>query len=1077
MNSFTAEEMEQALRECAAEPIHQIGKIQPHGALLVLSKDPQHRVLQSSENLVDFFGISSDQANGKALALLIGKPATLQIDQLIQKLGDKDTITGKVNIIQKQSSYNLNAHLYALEWFLVLEVEHDQYQDTQAEGNLAQLMLDIQQTMLSTENDADSSRYFDRIVELVRDLTGYDSVMTYRFDSNWDGEVISQSRVEESPSFLGLQFPSCDIPPQARSLYTKNLVRMVADIDVTPVVILPMINPVSQLPLDMTYSALRSLSPIHMEYLRNIGVQASLVISLLQNGRLWGLIACHHRTAKRVSIAMREAAIFISRMASAKLAAIESQDRLNKVEKAHNLLGDLVDQITLGNIEVVQQQLLPKLQSLLNATGMIMVADGKYHLQGDVPESADIDHLLTWLDSQRQSEVFSCDCLEQKFFPASAYRSIVSGLLVASISNDMSNCLIWLRKEKPQTVYWAGSADKGRVRDAAGNIHLTPRKSFEIWTETWSGRCTPWTSVEISIALMMTQALPKSLLQKHQLVQEQVLRKSAEATTITMRQQLELMTVVVPGVVYQFLLTSAGEWRFIYVSKGIQDLYEVTPEEACQDPNVLTMCIVIGDQDSHRESLERSALDFTVWDHKFRIKTQSGHVKWIHGLATPQRQADGGIIWSGLLTDVTERKKNGAALEESALNFRSIANAAPALMWIAELDKSYSWFNNSWLEYTGRSIEQEVDNGWVKGVHPEDLNRYLDTYTSHFDAQQPFQMEYRLRGKDNQYHWFIALVKPRLDEQGEFIGYIGIMTDVSERKKNEEIMRFQEFGLDKDVEQLFWVDKDAHIIDVNRLSCSKLGYSHEELCSLTIANIDPSFDIDKWADQWLELKQSGILRFQSFHITRDGKVFPVEVVYNYFEYDDKEYCYAFVRDISEYKQLVQELDSQSKIDFLTGLANRCYFLELAAKELARCQRYGNALSILMLDIDFFKTINDKYGHKVGDEVLKKLVSICKEILRKVDVIGRLGGEEFAILLPETLGQVAPEIAERIRQALEKSTVPIENPSIELQFTVSIGVVTMTTAQETVDDLLQKADAALYQAKNAGRNQVFANFYE
>jgi light-regulated signal transduction histidine kinase (bacteriophytochrome) len=518
-------------------------------------------------------------------------------------------------------------------------------------------MLDIQQTLLSTEKNADTSHYFDRIVELVRELTGYDSVMTFRFDSNWDGEVISQSRAEHSPSYLGLQFPSCDIPAQARRLYTQNLVRIVADIDATPVAILPIINPVSQQPLDMTFSALRSLSPIHMEYLRNIGVQASMVISLLQNGRLWGLITCHHKTAKRVSIAMRDTAVFISLMASAKLATMESLDRLNLVEKAHNILNNLANQIILGNVEAMQQQLLPKLQSLLNATGMIMITDGKRHLLGDVPESTDIDHLLTWLDSQQQAEVFSCDCLEQQFFPASTYRSIVSGLLVASISSNMNNCIIWLRKEKLQTIHWAGNADKGQIRDTAGNLRLTPRKSFEIWTETWRGRSIPWTSVEISIALMMAEALPNSLEQKQRLEQEQAQRKSAEIAAMSMQQQVEVITSLVPGVVYQFLLTSAGEWSFTYVSKGIQNLYEVTPAEAYQDYNALISCIVIEDKDSHRESLEHSALALTVWDHEFRIKTLNGHVKWIHGLAIPQRQEDGGILWSGLLTDVSENKK------------------------------------------------------------------------------------------------------------------------------------------------------------------------------------------------------------------------------------------------------------------------------------------------------------------------------------------------------------------------------------------------------------------------------------
>jgi diguanylate cyclase (GGDEF)-like protein/PAS domain S-box-containing protein len=527
-------------------------------------------------------------------------------------------------------------------------------------------------------------------------------------------------------------------------------------------------------------------------------------------------------------------------------------------------------------------------------------------------------------------------------------------------------------------------------------------------------------------------------------------------------------------VVYQFLRTPAGEWKFTYVSKGIQDLYEVTAEEASRDHNALTSCILPEERASHRESVERAASAFKVWEHEHRIRTPGGHIKWVHGFATPQRQADGGILWSGLLTDVSERKKNEAALQESELRFRSLANAAPVLIWVAEPDKSCSWFNHSWLEYTGRSIEQEFGSGWVEGVHPNDLNRCLDTYTSHFDARQPFQMEYRLRGKDNQYHWFIDAGKPRVDENGRFMGYIGMLTDINERKKIEEMMRFRQFSLDHAGEEVFWINKDARILDVNELACANLGYSHEELCRLTVADVDPFFPMEKWLKHWQELKQNGSLRFQSIHKCLNGKVFPTEVVANYFEYDGEEYNCAFVRDISEHILLLQELDHQAKRDFLTGLVNRRYFLELAEMELARCQRYGSSLSMLMLDIDFFKAVNDTYGHKAGDQVLKKLASVCKDILREVDVIGRLGGEEFAIFLPETSGQRALEVAERTCQALRNTKVRLEKPAIELQFTVSIGVATMSTAQETVDDLVQKADAALYQAKNAGRNQVVAN---
>jgi diguanylate cyclase (GGDEF)-like protein/PAS domain S-box-containing protein len=954
MSNFSPQEIEQALRECATEPIHQIGEIQPHGALLVLSADPQHRVLQSSDNLANFFAISSDQANGKPLALLFDEPSTMQIEQLIQKLGDKNTITGKVNIIQKQSSHDLQAHLYTSEGLLVLELEHDQ--DTQTEGDLARLLLDIQQTLLSIENDGDTSHYCDRIVEHVHELTGYDSVMAYRFDSNWDGEVISQSHVEDTPSFLGLRFPASDIPPQARRLYTQNLVRIVADIDAIPIPISPVLNPVSQQPLDMSYSALRSLSPIHIQYLRNMGIQASMVISLIQNGQLWGLIACHHRTAKPMSVAMREAAIFISRMASAKLALIESQDRLTQVEHTHTILSDLVNHITFDSIEAVLQRLLPRLLSLLNATGMIIVADGRRHIKGDVPEPSDIDDLLAWLDAQLQREVFSCDYLEQQFAPAHAYRAIVSGLLAISVTSDISNCIIWLRKEKPQTVHWAGSAEKGLVQDTAGNLQLTPRKSFEIWTETWRGRSSAWTGNEISIAQMLALALPKSLVQKYQLEQEQALRKSAEVTALTMRQQLEAMTAAVPGVVYQFLRTPAVELKFTYVSKGIQDLYEVTAEQACRDYNALTSCIIPEDRDYHRESMDRAALAFRVWEHEYRIRTPGGHIKWVHGLATPQRQADGGILWSGLMTDVSERKKNEAALQESELRFRSLANAAPVLIWVAEPDKSFSWFNNSWFEYTGRSIEQEFGNGWAEWIHPDDLNCCLGIYTSHFDARQPFQMEYRLRGKNNQYHWFIDVGKPRLDEHGQFLGYIGMLTDINERKITENT--------------------------INQLA---------------------------------------------FH------------------------------------------------DPLTQLPNRRLLHERLQHSIKVERRDGKQLALLMLDLDRFKTVNDRLGHQAGDELLQQVAERLTARLRDVDMVARLGGDEFVVLLEDiTQPEDAARVANEIIADLTNHFCLIQ--SDDIQIGVSIGISLYPQHGTSPEMLMDHADAALYQAKDAGRG-CFAYFSE
>jgi diguanylate cyclase (GGDEF)-like protein/PAS domain S-box-containing protein len=551
--------------------------------------------------------------------------------------------------------------------------------------------------------------------------------------------------------------------------------------------------------------------------------------------------------------------------------------------------------------------------------------------------------------------------------------------------------------------------------------------------------------------------------------------------------------------------------------------------------------------------------------------------------------------------DISKQLQWEASLQESEQRFRSLANAAPVLMWIADTNKDCIWFNDTWLGYTGRTREQEHGNGWTDGVHPDDFLRCLETYISHFDARQAFSMEYRLRGSDGEYHWFIDVGKPRFDELGEFCGYIGMLTDINERKKLEETMRFYQFSLSHVSEEIFWVGKNGAILDVNQAACAKLGYSEAEIKQLKVADIDPRFTVDKWQEHWLHLKQEKNLRFESIHKMRNGKIYPIEIFANYFEYGGKEFICAFARDITEQKaferrlkektdylntilnsepecvkvlasdgslldmnqagldmlqvasvadvreyglinfvlpefrapfqqlhedvfqgktatlefilsskhgiqhwvdthaaplydengkvkalvavtrditeqvRLLKELENQARKDFLTGLPNRRYFLELAEQEFLRTQRYNNPLSVLMMDIDFFKSVNDRYGHKAGDLVLQKLASVCIGILRKVDVIGRMGGEEFAVLLPETPGSYAIEVAERIRQALENAEVIIEQQPAPLRFNVSIGVTTINSHKTSIDKMLQEADAALYQAKNTGRNKVVALF--
>jgi len=683
INSANQQAMEQALRECAAEPIHQIGLIQPHGALLVLSADSQRVVLQASENLGSFIELPADSARGKSLLEVLGDAASREVDRLIKVAKEKNTATGTLTLLRKEVPREVGAYVYLSDELFVLELSHDD--GLHRESFLAELLLQMQQSLLDSEaapeSPTKSTRYFDLLAQLVRELTGYDSVMIYRFDANWDGEVITQSRVETAPSYLGMHFPASDIPPQARRLYTRNLVRIVADISAEPVHVLPAINPHSAQPLDMTYSALRSLSPLHIEYLHNIGVRATMAISLLQNGRLWGLIACHHMSAKRLSIAMREAAIFISRTVSAKLTSIDAMQHSKLIEQSIRINGELLKALPQDSEESILQRLLPELQSLLASSGMIVVVEGKRYVHGNVPARAEIDALLTWLNSQSTTAVFSCDYLARQFPPAAAYQEIASGLIATSLTSEMNNCILWLRTEKARTVKWAGNYAQGLKQNSEGEFYLTPRKSFEAWSELWRGRSEAWTQVEIGLVSILALALSESLAHKSQ--RERLVKDQNEANSELLIAAMEKrkrdeatlrkLSMAVDQSSSSIVIVDLNT-KIEYVNQAFVQITGYSREEVLgRNPSLLKSGKT---QKQTYVEMWANLTSGKAWKGELINRRKDGREYIESTLITPVRQADGSVThYLAVKEDITERKQQEQLLEQAKVNAES-ANSA-----------------------------------------------------------------------------------------------------------------------------------------------------------------------------------------------------------------------------------------------------------------------------------------------------------------------------------------------------------------------------------------------------------------
>ena len=801
MNKATKEGLEQALKICAAEPIHQIGNIQPHGAALVLSADSLHTVLQASANMDQFIDLPTGGALGKPLVELMGEASALQIEQLLQNAQAHKTATGLVSATYQQMSVDLDAYLYSSNEFWVLEL----CQDTglPKREQLGELLMRMQDSLLAIETDTDTTHYFEQVARLVHGLTGYDSVMVYRFEANWDGEVIAQSRVEAATSYLDSRFPASDIPAQARELYTKNRIRILTDVGAKAVPIMPILNPVTQQPLDMTYSALRSLSPIHLEYLGNMGVQATMSISLLQNGRLWGLIACHHLTPKRVSFAIREAAVFISRMISAEITAIETRKERVLLDKVVRIKTKLLKAIIIHSESTVLCDLSTDLLDIVKATGLIVVVEGSRYVQGQVPEPAAIDALLGWLGKQSITDVFSCDYLAEQFAPASAYPEIVSGIIATLFSSDMRNCVVWLRKEKLRTVNWAGSYEQGLVQTQAGDFHLNPRNSFESWSELWRGRSAPWSLLETNIVKDFGQSLSESLAQKHH-------ARLAVTERAELLERLQKIASRLPGIVYQFRLYPDGRACLPYISEGIREIYRLSPEDVREDASKVFALIHPEDVKAVWSSIQQSAQNLTPWQHEYRVDFGDGTINWLLGNSIPEQEGDGSILWHGFTADISARKQSEDKLRLSNVALKEISQG----VLITRDDQSILWVNEAFESITGYSRAEILEQNcrFIQGplTDPQtviEIRKALKNLTS-------FAGEILNYRKDGTPFWNELTISPVLDAQGRLINFISTTMDISERKFQEQ----------KDREHLSQL---AHVTRLGLMGEMASGIAHE----------------------------------------------------------------------------------------------------------------------------------------------------------------------------------------------------------------------------------------------------------
>jgi chemotaxis family two-component system sensor kinase Cph1 len=353
----------------------------------------------------------------------------------------------------------------------------------------------------------------------VREVARYDRVLVYRFMHDESGWVIAESREPHLAPFLDLHYPAADIPQQARALYVKNSLRLITQVDYDAAPLVPAANPRTGEPLDMSQAILRNVSSIHREYLRNMGIDASMSISIIRAGKLWGLIACHHYSQRILPRHLRAICELFGSMFSLQLEAREKGEQFDERLASRMVLQNLM--LNLASADDYAVGLTKESPNLLDYIhcgspaadgttqgGVAVSVKGQLTFLGTTPSQSQIHDLIGWLDTHvaNSDGVFSTDRLAEVWPPGAAFASVASGVLVISVSQELSDFIIWFRPELVGTSSWAGEPVKLVVSGPNGD-RLSPRKSFEVWQETVRGRCLPWTTADLDAAFDLRVSL------------------------------------------------------------------------------------------------------------------------------------------------------------------------------------------------------------------------------------------------------------------------------------------------------------------------------------------------------------------------------------------------------------------------------------------------------------------------------------------------------------------------------------------------------------------------------------------